>query len=131
MKKTGPIKRVVNRVKEIAGNRKSRRNLSTPLAPSTQSRPMTITNPVPSITISKPALPAIGRIKPRPETGRDTPLPQSVDANFSRGDIKDGMKREMGAGFYINPDGTRSHKPSLQSAPSTTKKNEGGSFRRL
>tara|TARA_R110000850_G_scaffold277045_1_gene421653 strand:+ start:519 stop:911 length:393 start_codon:yes stop_codon:yes gene_type:complete len=130
MKKTGPIKRVVNRVKEIAGNRKSRRNLSTPLAPSTQSRPMTITNPVPSITISKPALPAIGRIKPRPETGRDTPLPKSVDAKFSRGDLKD-AKREMGAGFYINADGTRSQTPSLKSAPSTTRKNEGGSFKRL
>jgi len=91
MTNKGPGKRIKNAVKKVRLARldrvakrqakKSSRDSSTPLAPSPQSRPMTINNPAPTITMKKPRMSPIKATPKRPKSPvakRDTPLPTST-----------------------------------------------------
>ena len=90
MTNKGPGKKIKNAVKKVRLARLDRvakrqaknssRDSSTPLAPSPQSRPMTINNPAPTITMKKPRMSPIKATPKRPTSPvakRDTPLPTS------------------------------------------------------
>ena len=91
MTNKGPGKKIKNAVKKVRLARldrvakrqakKSSRDSSTPLARSPQSRPMTINNPAPTITMKKPRMSPIKDTPKRPKSPvakRDTPLPTST-----------------------------------------------------
>ena len=122
MTNKGPGKRIKNAVKNVRLARldrvakrqakRSSRDSSTPLAPSPQSRPMTINNPAPTITMKKPRMSPIKDRPKRPK--RDTPLPTSTTPIYTT---------------LPYPRNSKTKGDDLSTAPYTTLPNPGGSLK--